>query len=221
MSQKELKKLQLKLPSKKPTAQVTGQVAMNGDFCMNSIKLPEHALQKRESHYLWGKRYMMHMDETGRALLVERGHSILTLELPPDTPIPKREEGLEAWYGEELRKRAMGLIPKWEKIIGVKVKRLCISKIKIGWSSSDPESGTIELNADLARHPLDCMEYILVLAMVHLREPSHDAHCVSLMDSFMPKWRLQRERLDALTGRQEDKRADMESALTGSRWETE
>jgi hypothetical protein len=165
---------------------------------MNRSESQKRPPKERQSLYLWGKRYPIHMDETGRVLHVERGHSILTLELPPDAPTPKPEEGLDAWYREEPRNRAMGLIPKWEKIIGVKVKRLVITAMEKQQSSSKTESGTIRLNTDLAKNPLDCLEYALVREMVRLQEPIRSTCFEELMDRFMPGWRAHRDRLNTL-----------------------
>ena len=56
---------------------------------------------------------------------------------------------------------------------------------------------------DLAKKPLECLEYILVQEMVHLLEPTHNARFVSLMDSFVPKWQFYREALNRLPVRHE------------------
>ena len=51
--------------------------------------------------------------------------------------------------------------------------------------------------------PRECLEYIVVHEMVHLREPTHNAGFLALMDRFMPKWQSHREALNKLPVRHE------------------
>jgi predicted metal-dependent hydrolase len=70
--------------------------------------------------------------------------------------------------------------------------------MKTKWGSCNTEAKTILLNLELAKKPLICLEYILVHELVHLHERNHNDRFVSLMDKFMPKWRLHRDELNNL-----------------------
>jgi len=48
------------------------------------------------------------------------------------------------------------------------------------------------------------LEYVLVHEMLHLVEPTHNAHFIALIDRFMPRWQLLRQRLNRLPVRHED-----------------
>ncbi len=74
------------------------------------------------------------------------------------------------------------LIAKWEPLMGVKVERVFVQKMKTKWGSCNPGSRSIRLNTDLAKKPRECLEYIVVHEMVHLLEPTHNARFVALMD---------------------------------------
>ena len=76
--------------------------------------------------------------------------------------------------------------------------------MKTRWGGCNPQSGIIRLNTELARKPIECLEYILVHEMVHLLEPTHNPRFVALMDRFLPTWRVLRERLNRLPVRRED-----------------
>jgi predicted metal-dependent hydrolase len=56
------------------------------------------------------------------------------------------------------------------------------------------------MNTDLARKPMECLEYIVVHEMVHLLEPTHNARFTALMDQFMPKWQSHRDVLKQTAG---------------------
>jgi predicted metal-dependent hydrolase len=72
------------------------------------------------------------------------------------------------------------------------------------WGSSNPAAGSIRLNTDLAKKPRACLEYIVVHELVHLREPTHNARFVALMDRLLPTWRHQRKALNRLPLRHEE-----------------
>ena len=62
----------------------------------------------------------------------------------------------------------------------------------------------IRLNTDLAKKPLECLEYIVLHEMAHLLEPTHNARFVALMDAYMPNWQFQRGLLNRLPVRQDE-----------------
>lgn len=90
------------------------------------------------------------------------------------------------------------MIPDWEKKMGVSVAEYGIKKMKIMWGTCNPEASRIWLNLELAKKPVQCIEYILVHEMVHLLERTHNSRFVALMDKYLPKWQLVREDLNRL-----------------------
>jgi predicted metal-dependent hydrolase len=158
----------------------------------------------RESHYLWGKRYLLNIVEKDAAPVVELQHSKLLLQLRPDTDDERRQEILDAWYREQIKAAVPALIAKWEPLMGVKMKRIFVQRMKTKWGSCNPVAGTIRLNTDLAKKPPECLEYIVVHELAHLLEPTHNARFMALMELFMPKWRHLKDELNRLPVRHED-----------------
>ncbi|NTZ88910.1 M48 family metallopeptidase [Burkholderia metallica] len=157
----------------------------------------------RESHYVWGKRYLLRIIEAEGPSTVRLKHSTLELVLRPDSDVNKRRDTLDAWYREQIRKAVPRLLEKWESSLGVKARRILVQHMKTKWGSCNPATGNIRLNTDLARKPPECLEYILVHELLHLIEPTHNARFQSLMDSFMPQWRQVRDELNRLPVRHE------------------
>jgi predicted metal-dependent hydrolase len=157
----------------------------------------------RESHYVWGKRYLLKVIEKNLAPAVESRHSQLVLQVRPATGEEKKQAILDEWYRTQLKTAAPPLIAKWEPLIGVKVERCFVQRMKTKWGSCNPASANIRLNTDLARKPRECLEYIVVHEMVHLLEPTHNSRFIALMDMFMPAWRFHREALNRLPVRHE------------------
>ncbi|WP_081057800.1 SprT family zinc-dependent metalloprotease [Burkholderia vietnamiensis] len=158
----------------------------------------------RESHYVWGKRYLLQIVEADSAPAVRLNHSTLELSVRPGSDASRRREVLDAWYRDQLRAAVPTLLKKWEPLLGVKARRVLVQHMKTQWGSCNPVSGNIRLNTDLARKPRDCMEYILVHELLHLIEPTHNTRFQSLMDRFMPQWRQLKDELNRLPVRHEE-----------------
>jgi predicted metal-dependent hydrolase len=90
------------------------------------------------------------------------------------------------------------LIAKWEPTVGVNVQRVFVQKMKTKWGSCNPALRSVRLNTDLAKKPRECLEYIVVHEMVHMLEPTHNAHFVARMDQLIPQWRVCRDELNRL-----------------------
>ena len=157
-----------------------------------------------ESHYLWGKRYLLTVVEHDSAAVIHKQHSSLLMQVRPGTDREKRQAIMADWYREQLRDVVPDLIARWEPVIGVQVDRYFVQHMKTRWGSCNPTARSIRLNTELARKPKECLEYILVHEMVHILEPSHNSRFVALMDRFMPGWQHYRDKLNRLPVRHED-----------------
>ena len=98
----------------------------------------------RESHYVWGKRYLLKVIENDEAPSVELKHSRMLLRVRPGTDDEKRRAIVEEWYREQIKKAVPPLIAKWEPVMGVKVERFFVQRMKTKWGSC---------NAGTQQHP--------------------------------------------------------------------
>lgn len=157
----------------------------------------------RESHYVWGRRYLLEQIEAAAAPRIELSHSRLRLQIRPGTSPAKKEAIVDEWYRALVKESAPPLVVKWEKLMGVRVEKFFVQRMKTKWGSCTPASRTIRLNSELAKKPRECLEYIVVHEMTHLLEPTHNRRFVTLMDQFLPKWEFHRETLNRLPVRHE------------------
>jgi predicted metal-dependent hydrolase len=158
----------------------------------------------RESHYLWGKRYLLKVSKGNAAPSVALNHSRMLLQVRPGADAKKKQAIVEAWYRGQLKQAVPPLIARWEPLLGVKVERFFVQRMKTKWGSCNHGARTIRLNTELARKPRECLEYIVVHEMTHVLEPTHNARFVALMDQFMPQWQFYREQLNRLPVRHGD-----------------
>lgn len=157
----------------------------------------------RESHYVWGQRYLLRLEEIDGPPKIELGPQTLHMKIRPGTSKGKMAELLEDWYRDQLRDHVPELVAKWESLLGLKIERVFIQQMKTKWGSSSPESKSIRLNTELARKPLEFLEYVIVHELMHFLAPTHGAHFKELMDRYLPNWRQLRDELNRLPLRQE------------------
>lgn len=151
----------------------------------------------RESHYVWGKRYLLQVVEEDAAPAVELKHSKMRLQVRPGANEDKKRAVIDEWYRDQIKKAAPPLIAKWERLLGVKLDHFLVRKMKTKWGSCTTGARSIRLNTDLAQKPPECLEYIVVHEMIHLLVRRHDDRFTSLMDRHLPGWKLTRQILNA------------------------
>lgn len=152
---------------------------------------------ERESHYVWGKRYLLTVVEADEPPSVELKHNRMELRLRPATNGNKRQAIVEGWYRQQIKAAVHGLIAKWELLMDVKVERVFVQRMKTRWGSCNRDARTIRLNTELAKKPPECLEYIVAHEMVHFLERHHNEAFMQYMDQFLPQWRLCRDELNS------------------------
>ena len=153
---------------------------------------------ERESHQVWGRRYLMSIAEEDDKPGVTLGHRRLTLRVRPGSSAQKRAEVMHDWHKTLLHAVVPGLISKWEGKLGVRVSGYFLQRMKTKWGSCNPGKGHIRLNTELVKKPKDLLEYVVVHEMAHLLEPSHNERFVAVLDQHWPQWRESRAELNEL-----------------------
>ena len=153
---------------------------------------------KRESHYIWGRKYLLNIitDEEKQRVVLD--HKRITLYVKPGSKEAKRAEVLYEWQKMLLHTYIQEVIAKWEMVLGVKVNAYFIQRMKTKWGSCNHKSKNIRLNTELVKKPKDLVEYVIVHEMIHLLVPSHNDNFVALMNKHYPNWREARIELNEL-----------------------
>lgn len=153
---------------------------------------------ERESHWLWGRRYLLSVVEKDAKPSVRLDHRRITLTVRPGSDGAKRGRVMHEWHKTLLRETIPPLISKWEAKLGVSVAAYFLQKMKTRWGGCNARAGSIRLNTELVKKPKDLLEYVAVHEMVHLIEPAHSERFVALMTKHFPAWREARAELNEL-----------------------
>lgn len=155
-------------------------------------------LVTRESHYLWGRRYLLSVKEVVAAPRVVLDHRRIRLQVRPGSDRAKRAEVLHEWHKRQLHEAIPPLITKWEQVLGVKVCGYYLQRMKTKWGSCNHQAQHIRLNTELVKKPKDLLDYVVLHEMAHLIEPSHGTRFMEILNTHYPGWREAREELNEL-----------------------
>jgi len=153
---------------------------------------------ERESHYLWGRRYLLTVVELDTKPCIKLDHKRITLSVRPGSSAAKRADVIHEWHKSLLHNVVPEIITSWEAKLGVKVAGYFLQRMKTKWGSCNHRAGHIRLNTELAKKPKDLLEYVIVHDMVHLIESTHSERFVTLIDEYYPTWRDARAELNEL-----------------------
>jgi predicted metal-dependent hydrolase len=135
------------------------------------------------------------VEQYGKHSLCLLDNETMRLTVSPGTTTENRRLVVDSWYRQQLKGVIPELLEKWQPITGKRVNSWGVKRMKTRWGSCNITEARIWLNLELARRPLECLEYVLVHELVHLHERYHNQNFKRLMDRFLPGWRERRDRL--------------------------
>lgn len=151
-----------------------------------------------EEHYFLGERYSLNLEIVSagknQVALFKQCFHIQTQDLN------KVEKLLDIWYKQQAKtiftQRLTSLIkhtPWVNEIPPIKIR-----KMKTRWGSCS-HSGNINLNLHLVKAPIDCIDYVIVHELCHLKEFNHSRRFYALMSKAMPNWLTIKNQLQQFT----------------------
>lgn len=175
-----------------------GWIRAQREKLLNQARETPRQFIERESHYLWGRRYLLSVVEKDEKPSVQLSPQKIILSVRPASSISKREEVMHGWHKALLHDLVARLIGKWEPELGVKVAGYFLQRMKTKWGGCNHRAGNIRLNTELVKKPKDLVEYVVVHEMLHLVEPTHSDRFYKTLERHFPSWREARAEVNAL-----------------------
>ena len=95
-----------------------------------------------------------------------------------------------------LKQEIERLLPKWERITELHCEGWQTKYMVTRWGTCNTEKKKLWFNLQLAQKPIECLEFVILHELIHLRTRKHDATFVAYMDLYMPNWREVRDELN-------------------------
>ena len=150
-----------------------------------------------ETHFYLGRGYPLRIHNgarpRNRVRLEEGSFQVFANNSEPD----KVKAMLKGWYREQaglcFHGQLTALVEKLSWVPEVPPFRLHFMKKRWGSCSS---KGTLSLNTHMVKAPGECVEYVLLHELCHLRQHNHSKRFYALLDLHMPDWKERKARLE-------------------------
>ncbi|MDR1448505.1 MAG: M48 family metallopeptidase [Candidatus Ancillula sp.] len=96
---------------------------------------------------------------------------------------------------EELLTSCEQLMQYWQEKLGVEVNRTRLRKMKTRWGVCNINTHIITINSELTKYPEQCLEYVIVHELTHLRVAAHNKEFWAIVENFLPDYKLWRSML--------------------------
>ena len=151
-----------------------------------------------ETLYLFGQQYFLRVEYSykGNLLVLEGNEAILTVR--KESNAKQREAFVNEWYRSKLKEKIEIYLPKWERITGLHCDSWQTKYMTTRWGTCNTNTRKIWLNLQLAKKPIECLEYVILHELAHLKVRNHSKDFVAIMDQYMPYWRETKKLLNDL-----------------------
>ena len=152
-----------------------------------------------ETLYVWGKQYFLQVEYShkGNAFTLSGDTAILTVR--KESSPKQRESFVNEWYRNRLKQEVAKYLPKWEKTTGLYCSSWQSKYMTTKWGTCNPTSKKIWLNLQLAKKPIECLEYVILHELAHLKVHNHGPEFTAILDQYMPYWSEHKRRLSDST----------------------
>lgn len=155
---------------------------------INQPRMTERQYVSGETYYIFGKQYFMEFQPAKKRCFTIVGDKIV-LEMKTESTIEQREK----YVREELRKLLIDqlerVVPKWEETTGLYCDSFKTKYMTTKWGTCNSKSKRIWINLQMVEKPLECLDYVVLHELVHLKVQNHGVEFKKAMDNFMPKWK--------------------------------
>jgi predicted metal-dependent hydrolase len=107
---------------------------------------------------------------------------------------------VEDWYRDHAKRllcRRVQQCYEDVKRFGISPPTLRLKKMHKRWGSCT-RTARIILNSDLIKAPSQCIDYVIVHELCHLRVHGHNGAFFRLLTACMPDWQQRKRRLDSI-----------------------
>lgn len=142
-----------------------------------------------ETLYVWGHQYFLQVEynQKKNSLVLVGNKAILSVR--KESTAKQREKFVNEWYRSLLKTEVEKYLPKWEALTGLYCDGWQSKYMTTKWGTCNTSTRKIWLNLQLAKKPIECLEYVILHELAHLKVKKHGPDFVAILDLHMPYWR--------------------------------
>jgi predicted metal-dependent hydrolase len=150
-----------------------------------------------ETHLYLGKQYQLKVG-VGDANKVRLKNGTFEVSCWQKVTPHMTQRLMERWSAEKAAEQfAQSLERCWPKIApyGYHKPAIVIQRMQKRWGSLS-EIGTLTLNVELVKASKECIDYVVLHELCHLKHHDHSPAFYKLLDAHLPEWRKLKHRLE-------------------------
>ena len=149
-----------------------------------------------ESFYLFGKRYLLNINKGKKNdLLIDNDRAFLTLKT--DITDKQKQHFVSNWYRKQLKAFLQKSVDTWSKKISLFPDSWQIKDMKTKWGSCTKSKKKLWFNLQLVKKPIECINYVVVHELIHLKHEKHTEEFKSILTAYLPNWQLLKKELNS------------------------
>ena len=127
-----------------------------------------------ETMYIWGKQYYLSFVPDAQKNSFEIQGDKVILSMREYSTVKQRENYVREQYRSLLKVEIERLLPKWEQITELHCESWQTKYMVTRWGTCNTEKKKLWFNLQLAQKPIECLEYVILHELIHLRERTHN-----------------------------------------------
>jgi predicted metal-dependent hydrolase len=160
-------------------------------------RTPQRHYISGETHLYLGKQYQLKVGAGGENK-VRLKHGVFEVTCWQKVAPHMTKRLMEQWYAQKAAEQfAQSLERCWPKMARYDYHKpsIVIQRMEKRWGSLS-EIGTLTLNVELVKAPKECIDYVVMHELCHLKHYDHSPAFYQMLDTYLPEWRKLKHRLE-------------------------
>lgn len=149
-----------------------------------------------ETFYFLGRRYRLRVLKGKDSVKLSGKFFLVTVSDKSKKGVVKKL--LDAWFKNHANEILKNRFERWQSIIKnerIDFNSIIVRKMQMRWGSCT-EKGNLILNSELIRVPVDCIDYVIVHEICHLKYLKHNNRFYNLLTKYIPDWEKRKIKLE-------------------------
>jgi predicted metal-dependent hydrolase len=160
-------------------------------------KTPKRVYISGETHLYLGKQYRLKVTQ-GQKNSVKLSRGIFQVSCSDESKPELVKKLMKKWYMDKAKIQFNKSFERcWPKFnsMGFNKPSISVKRMQKRWGSLS-EKGTMMLNTELIKAPKECIDYVIIHELCHLKHHDHSSEYYKMLDSFMPDWEKIKHKLE-------------------------
>ena len=165
-----------------------GWIKKQQEKFINQPRMSARQYVSGETYYIFGKQFFLEFIPSKKRTFKIDGTKIF-LYMPENSSVENRQKFIREKFRKILIEQLERLIPKWEETTNLHCESFKTKYMTTRWGTCNSKAKRIWINLQMVEKSLECLEYIILHELIHLKISNHGKDFIEMMNQFMPDWK--------------------------------